>query len=75
MLKDTERGVYLKYHVERLDGRSDPGEKHENCFYFVLDVDHDPHALPALEAYADSCKKSNPKLSRDLRKVIKGKKS
>lgn len=61
------RGLYGKYSVERTDGSSDPGGKHENCDYFVLDLTHDPHALPALRAYAESCEQDFPLLARDLR--------
>jgi len=32
----------------------------------VLDVDHDPHAKAALQAYAVACAKSHPQLSADL---------
>ncbi len=59
-------GIYRKFRVERTDGRSAPGEKHDGCTYFVLDIDHDPHALPALRAYAEACKDTHPELSRDL---------
>ena len=41
-----------KYSVQRTDGRSGPDEKHEFCHYFVIDLDHDPCAVAALEAYA-----------------------
>lgn len=64
-----QRGVFNKYRVERLDGKSAPGRKHDGCAYFVLDIDHDPHALPALLAYADSCEEEIPLLARDLRKA------
>ena len=49
---DKTRGLFEKFHVERIDGKQ---EKHENCFYFVLDTIHDPFALPALAAYAKAC--------------------
>ena len=48
---DLDRGLYRKFTVQRTDGRSAPGEKHENCHYFVLDLIHDPLARPALQAY------------------------
>ena len=41
-----------KFVVRRADGRSRKGEKHAGCQYFVLDLNHDPMALPALRAYA-----------------------
>lgn len=66
---DRYQGIYEKYRVKRVDGRSRPGEKHEHCEYFVLDLhpEHDPHARAALLAYADSCEKEFPRLARDLR--------
>ena len=63
---DRERGLYRKYKIERTDGRSGPGKKHENCTYFVLDLVHDPHAIPALLAYAKSCEADYPALASDL---------
>jgi len=59
-------GLYDKFRVERTDGTSAVGQKHDGCEYFVLDLDHDPHALPALKAYAESCRASYPALARDL---------
>lgn len=53
---DKSRGVYEKFTVTRTDGKSEPGEKHDGCRYFVLDLDHDPHAVPAIAAYAYSCR-------------------
>lgn len=64
---NPERGLYNKFKVERLDGKSEPGEKHHGCYYFVLDLDHDPHAVPAIDAYADSCESEYPYLAADLR--------
>lgn len=63
---DRSRGMYSKFIVERKDGKSARGQKHHNCFYFVLDLDHDPHAKAALKAYADSCRAEYPKLAEDL---------
>ena len=70
--KDATKGLYEKFHVERTDGRSAPGEKHDGCEYFVLDLDHDPHALPALIAYEKSCRADFPGLAADLRAKIAG---
>ena len=67
---DEERGLYGKYRVTRSDGSSAPGGKHEHCEYFVLDLSHDPHALPALRAYADSCRERYPGLARDLERLL-----
>lgn len=63
---DEQRGMYKKFRVERVDGSSKPGGKHEGCFYFVLDTKHDPHALPALVAYAKACSATHPKLADDI---------
>ena len=65
---DKTRGLYDKFYVERTDGKSAPDQKHHDCEYFVLDLDHDKHACAALEAYADSCEKEYPLLAHDLRK-------
>lgn len=64
--KHRSEGLYSKFEVRRTDGRSAPGEKHHGCRYFVLDLDHDPHAAPAIEAYAKSCAEVYPALSGDL---------
>ena len=37
MSDDKDRGLYGKFYVERLDGKSVLGEKHDKCEYFVLD--------------------------------------
>jgi hypothetical protein len=67
MSNTTERGLYEKFkRIERTDGKSAPGEKHDGCEYFVLDLTHDPFALPALEAYRDACRASHPRLAADL---------
>lgn len=71
-VKDT-RGVYQKYVVRRTDGRDEPGEMHQNCWLFVLDLDHDAYALPALRAYADACQFSHPELANDLRAMVERK--
>lgn len=64
--KNAEIGIYGKFTIERTDGRSSPGEKHHGCAYFVLDLGHDPFAIPALRAYAAACKWRFPALSADL---------
>lgn len=53
-------GLYGKFNVTRTDGKSAPGQRHHGCDYFVLDVTHDPHAKPALAAYANSCEVEYP---------------
>ncbi len=63
---DKTRGLYNKFSVVRMDGKSRPGAKHDGCEYFVLDLTHDPYAKPALLAYATACANEYPKLSDDL---------
>jgi len=67
---DHARGLYEKFRVERRDGSSGPGGKHERCEYYVLDLVHDKHALPALIAYAACCEEEFPKLAEDLRQKV-----
>ncbi len=69
---DTTRGLIEKFTVTRNDGKSEPGGKHERCRYFVLDLDHDAHAVAALKAYADSCKAEYPPLAADLKALVAG---
>lgn len=69
MTAKRERGLYEKFAVRRTDGTDAPGQKHDNCQYFVLDTTHDPHAAPALRAYANSCAAEYPALAHDLRKL------
>lgn len=64
------KGLYDKFTVIRKDGASSYGCKHHNCDYFVLDLSHDPHAMPALEAYAESCRVDYPRLSDDLLQIV-----
>lgn len=64
-----EQGYYRKYIVKRADGRDGPGDKHEGCEYFTLDLTHDPHAYAALRAYAYSCRNTHPQLCADLHKL------
>lgn len=65
-IADQKKGLYRKYRVERLDGSSGPGGKHEHCEYFVLDLVHDKFAQPALRAYASACAAEYPALAADL---------
>lgn len=70
---DPKQGLYRKFGpIRRTDGRDEPGQKHENCRYFVLDIDHDIHARAAIEAYAKSCKEEYPLLAADLERWLKG---
>jgi hypothetical protein len=66
---DRSTGLYEKFRVERTNGSSGPGGKHEHCEYFVLDLTHDEHAYAALTAYATSCADDFPQLSNDLREI------
>ena len=63
---DEEKGLYNKYSVVRLE---DPKGKHDFCEYFVIDLDHDEFARPALLAYADACEEKYPELAKDLRRM------
>jgi hypothetical protein len=74
-MSDTStRGLYGKFIVKRSDGTDAPGEKHDGCTYFVLDLEHDRYAPAALRAYARACEKTHPQLSRDLKAVADGNK-
>jgi NTP pyrophosphatase (non-canonical NTP hydrolase) len=64
------RGLYGKFLVKRQDGSSEVGGKHENCQYFVLDLTHDRNAVPALLAYATSCRGKFPELAADLIRLV-----
>lgn len=71
--KDVDRGLYRKFKVFRADGRDvNPDDPHHGCAYFVLDLDHDPHALPALVAYARSAEEAGfGPLADDLRQQVR----
>jgi hypothetical protein len=51
------RGLYHKYDVTELaaDGTPVADSKHDDCFLFVLDPEHDTEAWFALMRYADLC--------------------
>ena len=66
-LPAERQGLFRKFVVGRVDGSDKPGGKHHGCTYFVLDVDHDPCARPALAAYAAACEGTHPTLAADLR--------
>jgi hypothetical protein len=66
-------GLYNKFIVTRTDGTSAEGLKHYGCQYFVLDLDHDKHAMAAIRAYAKSCKRDYPELSKDLLRIQRDK--
>jgi hypothetical protein len=69
MLSRRTTGLYHKFNIERTDGKSKPGQKHDGCEYFVLDLTHDPHAVAAVRAYAEICKADYPLLADDLQKL------
>lgn len=69
-MSDEQRGIYRKYTITRTDGSSEPGGKHESCAYFVLDLEHDPFAIPALKAYAKACRKMHPGLAKDIGHIV-----
>ena len=66
------KGLYRKFDVRRTDGRDVKGQKHYSCRYFVLDLDHDPFAIPALDAYQDACKDEYPALACNLLSLVSG---
>lgn len=68
--RDRELGWINKFTVIRNDGKSEPGQKHEGCEYFVLDLSHDPFAAPALRSYAAACKKTYPHLAADIMEKV-----
>lgn len=67
---DKDKGIYNKFQVRRTDGQSDIGGKHVNCYHFVLDVNCDPFAAPAIYAYAEACESEYPILASDLRRMV-----
>jgi hypothetical protein len=66
----TEGLEHGRYGVTRRDGRHLPGEKHYGCSYFVLDLAHDPAAIPALIAYANAVRVTEPALAADLDALV-----
>lgn len=66
------RGLYPdgKFTVRRKDGSDAPDGKHNGCEYFVLDLTHDTHAMPALRAYAASARADGYEaLADDLERI------
>lgn len=63
---NAEQGLYRKFDVRRVDGSDQPGGKHDDSEYFVLDRKHDVHARAAIHAYAVACATTHPHLSADL---------
>lgn len=67
---DSELGLYRKFEVKRTNGTDGPGQKHDGCRYFVLDLDHDEFSEPAIRAYMWACKDKFPALASDLWKIL-----
>ncbi len=65
---DQDRGLRLKWEVRRLE---DPTGRHRACQTFVLDLQHDPYAVYAIEAYATACERLFPKLAAELREAVR----
>ena len=70
-MSDKNKGIYEKFKVERTDGKSAPGEKHHNCRYFVIDIDHDEFASSTLRRYAGACASKHPRLAKDLKEIAR----
>ena len=65
-----QKGFYRKYRVARLKPHSDVTKNSVDCRFFVLDYPHDPHALVALRAYAESCEQDYPALADHLLAIL-----
>ncbi len=70
MATSDDTGLEQRYRVERRDGSSEPGGKHDGCIYFVLDLNHDPYAVPALRAYIEAARGEYPFLAKDLERLL-----
>lgn len=68
----TQMWNHDRYLVKRADGSSTPGGKHENCEYYVLDLDCEPLVHVALDAYATACEMAFPVLSNHLKARVIG---
>ena len=57
-MSQRNKGLFNKYRVYRTEENDVKSHsKHIDCDYFVLDLTHDVHAIPALKAYAESARK------------------
>lgn len=54
-MPDKTKGLINKFKVHRLNQTLESVEKHGDCRYFVLDPQHDPGAVAALQTYAEWC--------------------
>ena len=60
-------GFEDRFRVTRLDGKP----IREGARYIVLDYSGaDPHAVKALQAYAESIESENPQMATDLREAV-----
>jgi hypothetical protein len=65
-MTDKNLGLIAKYDVKRTDGRVK-----EDAAYFVLDLNNDPGALPAIHAYITWCLKNGyEQLAWDLEELL-----
>lgn len=64
--KKDDRGLHGKFIVMRSDGRDAPGDKHDGCEYFVLDLTHDEAARSVMPALAAAYEAKRPQLAADL---------
>jgi len=64
----TERLERAKFEVRRTNPEAQA--RHPLCRHFVLDLDHDPHALPALHAYALAAAGEHPELAEDIHTLL-----
>ena len=62
-------GLKRKYVIEKANGK--PIDK--DAVYFVLRVDKDPHAIPALLSYAASVRNDNPEFASDVEYLAENK--
>jgi hypothetical protein len=64
---DQTAGLYNKFTVKKV---MDPTGKHQGCFYFSIDCQHDQFAKAALTTYARECAQEYPQLAEDLWDLI-----
>lgn len=67
---DRKRGLYEKFFVQRNDGRSGVGERHEHCEYFVIDLHHDKHAALAASRLREIVREGIPEARRRFRLCV-----
>jgi hypothetical protein len=61
-------GFEDRFVIERTDGKPIP----PGARYIVLDYSgRDPHAIKALQVYADSVQSDNPQFAEDIRRALK----